>query len=81
MIEAHVAGRVDEAAKIHRRLLPLITALMTIASNPVPVKHALNRLGFAAGPLRLPLWDLDAAASARLMAEVAKHHIDLPVRV
>jgi 4-hydroxy-tetrahydrodipicolinate synthase len=71
---------VDEAARVHRRLLPLMTALMTVASNPIPVKHALNKLGFAAGPLRLPLWDLDETASSRLMAEVRKHQIDLPVR-
>ncbi len=81
MIEAHVAGRVDEAAAIHRRLLPLITALMTVASNPIPVKHALNALGFKVGGLRLPLCDLDQAASERLMAEVRRHQIDLPVRV
>jgi 4-hydroxy-tetrahydrodipicolinate synthase len=81
MIEAYLAGRVDEAAALHRRLLPLMTALMTIATNPIPVKHALNKLGFAAGPLRLPLWDLDEAQSARLMAEVAKHQVDLPVGV
>lgn len=81
MIEAYVAGRVDEAAAIHRRLLPLITALMTVASNPIPVKHALNALGFKVGGLRLPLCDLDQAASERLMAEVRRHQIDLPVRV
>jgi 4-hydroxy-tetrahydrodipicolinate synthase len=79
MIEAYLAGRVDEAARTHRRLLPLMTALMTIASNPIPVKHALNKLGFAAGGLRLPLWDLDEAQSQRLMAEVSKHQIDLPL--
>jgi 4-hydroxy-tetrahydrodipicolinate synthase len=81
MIEAHVSGRIDEAASLHRRLLPLMTALMTVASNPIPVKHALNKLGFAAGPVRLPLWDLDDAASARLMAEVSRHQIDLPAGI
>src|SRR5713101_9288199 len=35
MIEAHLAGRTDEAARLHRRLLPLMTALMTAASNPI----------------------------------------------
>jgi 4-hydroxy-tetrahydrodipicolinate synthase len=79
MIEAHLAGRASEAAALHRRLLPLMNALMTIASNPVPVKHALNKLGFDAGGVRLPLWDLDAAASSRLMAEVSRHQIDLPI--
>jgi 4-hydroxy-tetrahydrodipicolinate synthase len=81
MIEAYLAGRVAEAGKIHRRLLPLMTALMTVASNPVPVKHALNALGFNVGPLRLPLVDLDDETSARLMAEVRRHQIDLPVSV
>jgi 4-hydroxy-tetrahydrodipicolinate synthase len=81
MIEAYLAGHVDEAAAIHRRLLPLMTALMTVATNPIPVKHALNKLGFAAGGVRLPLWDLDEAQSARLMAEVSKHRIDLLVGV
>ncbi len=81
MIEAYLAGRVAEAASVHRRLLPLMTALMTVASNPIPVKHALNALGFPVGGLRLPLYDLDEAASARLMAEVRRHKIDLPVSV
>jgi 4-hydroxy-tetrahydrodipicolinate synthase len=81
MIEAHLAGRNEEAASIHRRLLPLMTALMTIASNPIPVKHALNALGFPVGGFRLPLCDLDAAASQRLMAEVRRHQIDLTVPV
>jgi 4-hydroxy-tetrahydrodipicolinate synthase len=81
MIEDYAAGRVAEAGAMHRRLLPLMTALMTVASNPIPVKHALNKLGFNAGPLRLPLADLDEAASARVMAEVSRHQIDLPIGV
>ena len=79
LIEAYVAGRVDEAAAIHGRLLPLMTALMTVGSNPIPVKHALNAVGFDVGGLRLPLCELDEAASARLLAEVARHEVDLPV--
>lgn len=81
MIEAHLAGRVEEAARVHRRLLPLMNALMTVASNPIPVKHALNQIGFRAGGFRLPLADLDEAASERLMTEVRRHHIDLAVAV
>jgi 4-hydroxy-tetrahydrodipicolinate synthase len=81
LIETFLAGRVAEAGAMHRRLLPLMTALMTVATNPIPIKHALNGLGFPVGGLRLPLWDLDEAASARLMAEVRRHQIDLPVSV
>jgi 4-hydroxy-tetrahydrodipicolinate synthase len=81
MFDAFLAGQNSEAASIHRRLLPLMTALGTVATNPIPVKHALNALGFNVGPLRLPLVDLDAEAAGRLMAEVRRHQIDLPVGV
>src|SRR5437016_11136838 len=44
MIEAYREGRNGQATEIHHRLLPLISTLMTAASNPIPVKTALNRL-------------------------------------
>jgi 4-hydroxy-tetrahydrodipicolinate synthase len=70
MIDAYLEGRNDVATGIHHRLLPVITTLMTAASNPIPVKTALNRLGFPAGPFRLPLTPMDDAASARVMKVV-----------
>jgi 4-hydroxy-tetrahydrodipicolinate synthase len=82
MIESFVAGDVVEAAATHRRLLPLINAIMAASSaNPVPVKHVMNQLGLNAGGVRLPLYDLDEEASAKVMAEVRKHKMDLPVGV
>ena len=81
MVQAYVSGRVGEAAQIHRRLLPLMTALMTVSSNPAPVKHALNEAGCRVGGLRLPLFGLDDQASERLMTEVRRYRIDLPIRV
>jgi len=81
LIESYLAGRVDEAAKIHRRLLTLNNALMTLASNPIPIKYALNQIGFRAGPPRLPLLEPDEATGEKIMAEVRRHHIDLPLAV
>jgi 4-hydroxy-tetrahydrodipicolinate synthase len=78
MIRAHVDGRTDDAASVHRRLLPLIDALFCV-TNPIPVKYALNKIGFPAGPFRLPMCDPDEAAASRIMAELAKHQVDLPV--
>jgi len=49
------AGANDVARDIHHGLLPVIKALMTTAANPVPIKSALNAMGFSAGPFRLPL--------------------------
>lgn len=81
MIEAHAAGRNEEAARIHHRLLPLMTVLMTATSNPIPVKHALNAIGFRVGGVRLPLVEPDEATGDRIMAEVRRHRIDLAVAV
>jgi 4-hydroxy-tetrahydrodipicolinate synthase len=81
MIEDYLAGRVEDAARTHRRLLPLMSTLMTAASNPIPIKHALNLVGFQVGGLRLPLCEPDQAASDKIAAEVKRHRIDLPVAV
>ena len=81
LMESYLAGRVEEAAKLHRRLLTLNNALMTLASNPTPIKYALNQIGFRVGPPRLPLVEPDEATAEKIMAEVRRHHIDLPVAV
>jgi 4-hydroxy-tetrahydrodipicolinate synthase len=54
MCEAFFAGKVQEATKLHHRMLPLFKALFCI-TNPVPVKAALNMLGANVGGVRLPL--------------------------
>jgi len=55
LIDAQRKGDNDVARDIHHGLLPVIKALMTTAANPVPIKSALNAMGFSAGPFRLPL--------------------------
>ncbi len=77
IIESYLDGKVAEAAEIHRRLLPLMITLMTVASNPIPIKYALRELGWRVGGLRLPLVDPDEAAGAKIMGEVRRQHVDL----
>src|ERR1700680_2634131 len=55
LIDAYSKGDNEGARKIHLGLLPVIKTLMTTAANPVPIKSALNAMGFPAGPFRLPL--------------------------
>ena len=54
MIDYYLAGKVELAAGMHRKLFPLIKA-MFIETNPTPVKAAMNTLNMAAGEPRLPL--------------------------
>jgi 4-hydroxy-tetrahydrodipicolinate synthase len=81
MIDEYLAGRTAEAATIHRRLLPLMQTLMTTASNPSPVKYALNEIGFRVGGPRLPLVEPEGAAAEQIAAEVRRQQIDLAVTV
>ena len=78
MIDSLISGKVAEAASIHRRLLPLINALF-IVSNPIPVKYALNHVGFNVGKLRLPLTEPDEKSAALIKETLKNYKIDLPI--
>jgi 4-hydroxy-tetrahydrodipicolinate synthase len=71
MIDAYRAGRVDDAARIHLSLLPLIDALFSV-TNPIGVKWAMRQLGFETGECRLPLDGMPAAAAQRLLPLIEK---------
>lgn len=60
MYEAVKKGDLEEARRLHYRLSPLFRA-MFIDTNPIPVKKAVELRGMAAGSVRLPLDELDAA--------------------
>lgn len=78
MIRHFLAGEVSAAAKIHRETLPLVNALFVV-TNPIPLKYALNRVGFNVGKPRLPLVEIDPKSAAVVDAALAASTIDLPV--
>jgi 4-hydroxy-tetrahydrodipicolinate synthase len=80
MMDHFLAGENREAAAIHRRLIPLVD-MAFVDANPIPIKFMLNQAGFNAGPNRLPLVEPDEATASRILAELRKHRIDLPVAV
>jgi 4-hydroxy-tetrahydrodipicolinate synthase len=75
MINLLAEGRTADAATIHLELLPLVDSLFW-QPNPMPVRAALNELGFAIGRPRLPLVDLTDAEKQRLRAVLAKYEFD-----
>ena len=78
MIDSFINGKIAEAAAIHRRLLPLVNALFII-SNPIPVKYAVNQVGFRVGRTRLPLTEPDEKTAAIIKDTLKNYTIDLPV--
>ncbi|MEE9277502.1 MAG: 4-hydroxy-tetrahydrodipicolinate synthase [Dehalococcoidia bacterium] len=80
LLDAFLRDDRDEAARIHRSLIPL-TKAMFLVGNPVPLKYALNQVGFSVGPPRLPLAEPDEATAAQIRAELERARIDLPLPV
>ncbi|MEI8330220.1 MAG: 4-hydroxy-tetrahydrodipicolinate synthase [Methanomicrobiales archaeon] len=59
MYEAMKQGDYQKALVLHFAMSPLFRS-MFIDTNPIPVKKAVEMLGMAGGPVRLPLDELDA---------------------
>lgn len=55
---AFLKGEVQKARALHLKLFPLVKALF-VETNPIPVKAALEMMGFCRGAPRLPLTPLD----------------------
>jgi 4-hydroxy-tetrahydrodipicolinate synthase len=54
MIKAFTTGDIHQAQAFHQKLLPLFRALF-LTTNPIPVKYALELMGWSVGQPRLPL--------------------------
>jgi 4-hydroxy-tetrahydrodipicolinate synthase len=66
MADAAAKGDFAAARQLHFELAPLIRALFC-ETNPIPVKRAMELMGLAAGPLRLPLAPISADNEAKLV--------------
>jgi 4-hydroxy-tetrahydrodipicolinate synthase len=65
MFDYFVEGDLEMALDLHYELSPLFRA-MFIDTNPIPVKKAVELMGMAGGPVRLPLDELDAKKTEQL---------------
>jgi 4-hydroxy-tetrahydrodipicolinate synthase len=75
MINAFEQGDRAAALSVHEMLLPVSNA-MFIETSPGPVKTAMNHLGLAAGPLRLPLVGMEQGNRTKLLAVLAESGIN-----
>jgi 4-hydroxy-tetrahydrodipicolinate synthase len=78
MIDAYRTGDVAGALSIHRRLLPVVTAIMTRTQGAMAVKAALTLLGQPAGTVRPPLVDVTSEFTARLREDLAIGGVKVP---
>jgi 4-hydroxy-tetrahydrodipicolinate synthase len=62
----------DRRAEIHESLTDLFEAL-TVTTNPIPIKAALNMAGHGVGGLRLPLVEASEGETAAIRAALERH--------
>ena len=67
-------GDFKTAGEMQLRYLPLIDALFAEV-NPIPVKTALNHMGFDAGLLRMPLFEMSAGNKAKLVEALERLNV------
>lgn len=72
MVSAFKQGKNNEAAAIHRRLLPVMNG-MFIYPSPTPVKYALEQKGLHVGGVRLPLVSLSEDEKSKIDKIVMDH--------
>ncbi len=73
LVNAFAAGDVATAQQAHAKLFPLCRDLLSIATNPIPVKAAMAELGRDSGELRLPMTPLNEDQLELLRATLSKY--------
>ena len=68
MVKAGLDGDFAEARRRHLELFTLAKGMLSLATNPIPVKTAMKLLGRDTGELRLPLCEMDGQTRDKLHA-------------
>src|SRR5262249_17563491 len=66
LVSAFAAGKIAEAQAWHHKLFPLCRDMLSVATNPIPLKCAMKVPGRGSGESRLPMVALDAANEAKV---------------
>ncbi len=66
LVKAYAEGKFDEALQWHRKLFPLCRDMLSVSTNPIPLKAAIKLLGRGNGEMRSPMYPLDAAGEAKV---------------
>ena len=74
MVHKYLDGDVKEASKMQLDVLDLIDALFCEV-NPIPVKYALNLMGYNFGKPRMPLIELSDSNKEKLEEIMKKHNL------
>ena len=78
MVRKYKNGEIEEACDMQLKILDLVECLF-IEVNPIPIKYALNLMGYECEIPRLPLVELSDDGKERLMRAMKKHNLIVTV--
>ena len=73
MLRAFDAGNHAEALRWHKKLFPLCRDMLSLATNPIPVKAAMKLLNRDTGEMRLPMTPLTSQQEASLRKTLTEY--------
>ena len=73
LVRSFAAGDFAAAQAAHYKLFALCRDMLSLATNPIPVKAAFKLLGRGNGKVRLPMTELDAAGETKLRATLTAY--------
>ena len=74
IVASYLEGDVKKSCRLQLEAIDLIKSLFCEV-NPIPVKTALNIMGMNAGPVRLPLTEMEEANASRLKKSLVDYGI------
>ncbi len=76
MCSHFLQGNIREAGRLHLKMFPVVKALF-VETNPIPIKKAMELMGFAAGKPRLPLVEMSPENTAILRARLVEYGVKI----
>ncbi len=77
LIEAFNSDDMAEARRLHHKLFPLCRDMLSLSTNPIPIKAAMRMLGRDTGELRLPLTQLTPAEEKSLRETLVRYDLSV----
>ena len=74
IVSLYLDGKYTESSELQLKYLELCNSLF-MDVNPIPVKVAMNMMGFGVGPFRMPLCEMDDNKTAKLNAVLKKYNL------
>jgi 4-hydroxy-tetrahydrodipicolinate synthase len=79
LCNAFAEGKMDKAREWHYKTYSLCRDMLSLSTNPIPIKAAMKMLGRDTGELRLPMTPLTETEETKLRKTLENYGLLVPV--